>query len=140
MSVYSEKLAKLKKEFSDIKTRRGKKKFSDNQQAIYDFVQGSTNKAVLNIKGMTVELQKGDKYFGLEHILLKHYGIGSSGRIEGKHILYLDEMISRGLLWVLGSTNPNNIVYRKAKGIDAHLLILKPTQNGHYVVSFYKED
>ncbi len=62
MSLYSERLAHLKKELAQeiIKRRRKKKKFTHNQRVMIDFINGSTKEARFIIKEMSVILKKGD--------------------------------------------------------------------------------
>ena len=142
MSIYSERLAKLKKEISYIKSnlRKGRK-LKPNQQIVFDFVQGVTTKAVFHINGITVILKTGDEAKGLKHILLEHYCQGCRGEITAKDILNFSNIIEFGLkLSTYGVTNEALIVYQSFKGETRHKIVLKPEGDNNFVVTLYSID
>jgi len=68
MSLYSEKLAHLKKEIAceSLKRKKKKKKFTSNQKIMINFINGVTSEAIFNIlkkdsdKNLTVSFYKVD--------------------------------------------------------------------------------
>ena len=140
MSLYSEKLATLKKEFKQIKESQ-KKPLKPNQKIIYDFVNGVTKNAELDINGLTIILKKGDAYKGFMHILLKHYSTNCVGCITAKDILNMSIMIERGIkLNEVGVSNQNLVVYRHIKNGVNHNIVLKKETDNKLVVTMYSLD
>ena len=138
MSLYSERLATLKKDFKLMKDRKGKKPFTKHQQLVYNLVQGISKVAKLDIGNITIELKRGDENKGLEHILLRHFCSGCPGEIEAKDILNIADIIKRGIrLNKIGVSNSDLIVYQQFKGANRHKLVLKPIENGNFVITLY---
>ena len=136
MSIYSERLAKLKKEIIIIRNRLKKKKFKTHQQIMVDFVNGVTDVAKFEINELIVVLRKGDSKKGFIHILEKHYCNGCKGELTTMEILNIIDIIKRGVkLENEGNTNSNLIVY--FRNDTKHKLVLKPTCSEEYVVTMY---
>ena len=60
MSIYSERLAKLKKEIKAIESARKKKRWKANQKIIIDYINGVTKQAEFIINTQKVILKDGD--------------------------------------------------------------------------------
>jgi hypothetical protein len=139
LSVYSERLAKLKKDIVSIKDKQKKKPFKPNQIIMIDFINGVTKNAVMNIDGISIIINKGDEKKGFKHILLSHYCNGCPGELTARDILNIDMIIQKGIrLNEVGVTNSDLIVYRYLKGLNEFKVVLKPVDdNQNFVVTFY---
>jgi len=136
MSIYSERLARLKREIIIIRNRLKKKKFKTHQRIMIDFINGVTDVAKFELYGLIVVLRKGDAKKGFVHILEKHYCIGCQGELQTMEILNIMDIIKRGIrLENEGNTNSNLIVY--FRNDTKHKLVLKPTRSEEYVVTMY---
>ena len=143
MSLYSEKLAHLKKEIAleSIKRKKKKKKFTSNQQIMIAFINGVTNEAIFNILDKNVILKKGDSNKGFVHIIESHYGKGNRGEITMFDLLNFDLYLQRALkLSSVGVSNINLDVYQYIKGINNYKIVLKKYDEKNLVVTFYKVD
>ena len=143
MSLYSEKLAHLKKEIAceSLKRKKKKKKFTSNQKIMINFINGVTSEAIFNILNKSVILRKGDSNKGFVHIIENHYGKGSRGEINMLDLLNFDLYLQRALkLSSVGVSNPNLDVYQYIKGINNYKIILKKDSDKNLTVSFYKVD
>ncbi len=137
MSLYSERLAHLKKEISLIKAKKSKK-FKKNQQIMINFINGVTSKAIFEIKGTKITLFLGDERKGFRHILEKHFCKGCEGEIEAMDILNLSDVFERGLqLANQGVSNSNLEVFMSLKDQKEHRLVLKKINDGSLVVTLY---
>lgn len=142
-NLYNQRLAQLKKELStEIKKRKkNKKKFTDNQQIMINFINAVTNNAIFNINGTKIILRKGTSSGGFIHILEKHFCKNCPGEITLDDIINIDLIIQRGLkLNNIGVSNPNNIVLNYKRGNKEHNLILKEEKDNELVISFYSVD
>ena len=142
MSLYGERLAKLKRESSQIKAnlRKGRK-LKPNQQIAFDFVHGVTENALFSLGDITVTLKVGDEKKGFMHILLEHYCRGCKGEISTKDILNLSNIIEHGLkLSKHGVTNGALVVYQSFKGQSRHKIVLKPEGDNNFIVTLYSVD
>lgn len=142
MSLYTEQLAILKKNISVevLKRKKRKKKFTQNQLIMINFINGVTNKAEFSIKNMNIILKKGDNKKGFMHIL-KHYCIGCKGEITTDDILNFDLYLLRAVkLNEEGVTNNNLDVYKYIKRLSQYKIILKKESENNFVVSFYAVD
>ena len=140
MSLYSERLAHLKKEIAieRAKRKKRKKKFTQNQIIMIEFINGITKEAVFNIRNIKVVLRRGDAKKGFEHILLKHYCSGCPGEIGMLDILNFDLYLQRAIqLNQAGVSNTNLSVYQYIKGLQSYKIVLKESINGEFVVTFY---
>lgn len=141
MSLYSEKLAHLKKELAAEvhKRKNNKKKFTPNQIIMINFINGVTSKAVFNIKEMNIILYKGDSKKGFVHIIETHYGKGSKGEITIMDLLNFDLYFQRAIkLNEKGVSNQNLDVYKYIKGLNQYQIVLKKNSEIDFVVTFYK--
>ena len=140
MSIYSEKLSTLKKEFKQIKESQ-KKPLKPNQKIIFNFVNGVTKNAEFNLNGLIVVLKKGDVNKGFMHILLKHYSTNCIGCITAKDILNMSIMVERGIkLNQVGVSNKSLVVYRHIKNGVNHNIVLKKETDNKLVVTMYSLD
>ena len=140
MSLYSERLAHLKKEIAQerAKRKKRKKKFTPNQLIMINFIDGITKEAVFAIRGAKVILRKGDKNKGFVHILVKHYCSGYPGEIQMLDILNFDLYLQRAIpLNQAGVSNTDLAVYQYIKGLQSYKIVLKEFNNGEFVVTFY---
>lgn len=138
VSIYSEKLAHLKKEIAieAAKRRKKKKKFTANQTIIINFINGVTDEAKFLIKNMTVLLEKGDEKKGFMHILISHYNT-KNGNITMSDIINFDLYLERAIkLNEYGVSNQNLEVYQYINGTDQYKIVLKKKSN-NLVVTFY---
>ena len=138
MSIYSERLAILKKDIVAISNLKKKKRWKNNQKILINFINGETSNAKFIINGQNITLFVGDKNKGFIHILEKHYCSGCPGEITTMDILNITDIVQRGLKLVNeGVTNNSLIVYKKIKGTTNHKLVLKPINNGNLVITMY---
>ena len=138
MSLYSQRLAKLKTEIQEIKSRKSKKRFKKNQQIMINFINGVTSNAQFRIKNQIIMLYLGDSKKGFKHIIERHYCKNCDGEITAMDILNLTDIIERGLkLAKEGVTNDNLIVYQKIDRGKNHKIVLKPVSNGNFIVTMY---
>ena len=97
MSIYSERLAKLKKEIKAIESARKKKRWKPNQKIIIDYINGVTKQAEFIINTQKIILKDGDSNKGFIHIIERHYCRGCPGELDAIDIINLSEVISRGI-------------------------------------------
>jgi len=136
MSVYSERLAILKKDIAVIRKKLKKKKFKKDQQIIINFINGVTSFAEFEVNSRKIVLRVGDDKKGFRHILEKHYCKGCPGEINTMEILNIIDIIKRGIkLENTGVTNSNLVVYFRMD--TQHKLILKPTRDEEFVITMY---
>jgi len=140
MSLYANRLQRLRKELSEeIKHRKKrKKKFTNNQQIMIDFINGVTKKAIFIINSRKIILKRGNQKYGFQHILEKHYCLDCDGKITLRDILNIDLTILRGIvLNTEGVSNTNNIVFFYLKGAISYKLVMREEKNNEIVVSYY---
>lgn len=138
MSIYSERLAQLKREVVTIKQQQKKKPFKPNQIIMINFINGVTKKAIFIINEMKIILEVGDDKKGFQHILITHFCRGCPGEINVRDILNIDMIISKGFrLNEVGVTNNDLVVYQYMKGQAQYKLVLKPMINNSLVVTMY---
>ena len=136
MSLYSERLAHLKKELSIIQKQK-KKGFKKNQKIMLDFINGKTNTANFVVKEVNILLRKGNVAHGFMHILLKHYKVGD---LEAMDILNMAEVVERGIVLANeGVSKDDNIVYMFLKSRKDFRLILSPNKDNDLVISMYRK-
>lgn len=73
MSIYSERLARLKKDIVTISQRKKKKRWKPNQKIMIDFINSVTQKATFIIHDHTIVLELGDSKKGFKHILERQF-------------------------------------------------------------------
>lgn len=138
MSIYSERLARLKKDMAAIKKQQKKKPFKPNQLIMIDFINGVTKKAIFTINAMEIILEIGDENKGFKHILIKHYCNGCPGELNARDIINMDIIVLKGLrLNEVGVTNGDLVVYQYIKGQSQYKLVLKPMTKNSLVVTMY---
>jgi len=136
MSIYSERLAILKKDIKVIRGKLKKKKFKRHQQIIIDFINGVTSFAEFEVNSKKIILRVGDDKKGFRHILEKHYCSGCPGEITTMEILNIMDIIKKGIkLENRGVSNSDLIVYFRSD--TQHKLILKPMSNEDFVITMY---
>lgn len=137
MSLYSEKLAHLKKEIQSIEINRKKKRWKPNQKTMIDFINGVTRKAVFSVKDRTLVLKQGNQFFGFEKIVVKHYNQNDLSALD---IINIAEVFERGInLYEEGVSNKDNMVYSHIKDGKKRLLVTSENKIGEIVVSYYKK-
>jgi len=143
---YSEKMAQLKAEFSELdKKRRGKYKFRDYQQAVYDYVMGKRPIIQFEAKGEQYFL-KGfkDKHTGedkgFRHIIVKHYSDGCTGCITARDILNIANVAKLGRELTDAEINePGHKGFQHiANGVTLRL-IFKNDGNGNWIISLFQK-
>jgi hypothetical protein len=138
MSLYWERLTRLRSEITIIKQKR-KKKFKKDQQIMIDFINGVTEYALFDVGDVKIYLRRGDEKKGFEHILLRHYCAGCPGELSTMDILNMIDVVKRGIkLATVGVSNDHLIVYKQIKGMDQLKLVLKPIGENKLVVTLYR--
>lgn len=137
MSLYSERLARLKKEIKSMEINRKKRRWKPNQKIMIDFINGVTKTAIFNIKGKILILRKGHSKFGFEKIITKHY---NNNDLSALDIVNIAEVLERGILLnEEGISDENNIVYSHIKDNKKRLLVTNEKEDGEIVVSYYRK-
>jgi len=135
MHIYSERLARLRKEISLIASKR-KKKFKRNQKIMIDFINAVTSYAEFKVDSKKIFLRVGDDKKGFRHILEKHYCKGCKGEVTTKEILNIIDIVERGIkLNEVGNINSDLVVYQRTD--TQHKLVLKPIDEDAYIVTMY---
>ena len=138
MSIYSERLAKLKKEIKAIESARKKKRWKPNQKIIIDYINGVTKQAEFIINTQKIILKDGDSNKGFIHIIERHYCRGCPGELDAIDIINLSEVISRGIkLNDIGISNKKLNVYQLNKNGKILKVVLNPNSFGELVVTYY---
>lgn len=138
MSIYSERLAKLKKEIKAIESARKKKRWKPNQKIIIDYINGVTKQAEFIINTQKIILKDGDSNKGFIRIIERHYCIGCPGELDAIDIINLSEVISRGIkLNDIGISNKKLNVYQLNKNGKILKVVLNPNSFGELVVTYY---
>lgn len=136
MSLYSERLAHLKKEIAIIMSKKTKK-LNIHQKIMYKFIHGQTDKAIFTVNGQSITLFTGDKKKGFKHILERHY---KPNDLEAVDILNIIDVFKRGLkLNEFGVSNNDLEVYLSLKNQKEHRLVLKKVDDNSWVVTFYRK-
>ena len=138
MSVYSERLAKLKKEIKAIESARIKKRWKANQKIVIDYINGVTKQAEFIINTQKIILRDGDSKKGFIHIIERHYCKGCPGELDAMDIINISEVISRGIkLNNIGISNKNLSVFQLNKKGKILKVVLNPNVFGDFVVTYY---
>ena len=138
MSIYSERLAKLKKEIKAIESARKKKRWKPNQKIIIDYINGVTKKAEFIINTQKIILKDGDSNKGFIHIIERHYCQGCPGELEAIDIINISEVIERGIMLNnIGVSNKELKVFQLNKSGKVLKLVLNPNSHGDLVVTYY---
>ncbi len=137
MSLYSERLAHLKREIQSNQSNRKKKRWKPNQKIMIDFINGVTNKAVFQVKGKTLLLKQGNESFGFKKIIVKHY---NSNDLSALDIVNISEVFERGItLNEEGVSDNDNTVYNHTKDGKKRLLVTGKNELGEIVISYYRK-
>lgn len=148
-ALYQKRLADLKKELSEEKEKRKKtkKKFTQNQEIMIDFINNVTKNATFHINGVKIILRKGwgdgkgINGAGFQHILEKHYCKGCPGELTLSDILNMDLIAQKGIeLNIVGVSNPDNKVIKLKDSRFNHKLVLKQESENELVVTYYSLD
>ncbi|MDZ7817114.1 MAG: hypothetical protein U5K55_00235 [Aliarcobacter sp.] len=131
---YNEKLKLLQKEFIEINKTK-KWKFEDHQQAIFDFVIEKKKITEFKIKDYDIILNKGNKNFGFQHLILRHYGIGSDGEIKALDILKIGNVIKQDT--TIPAKGSKKIAFIQNKNGIKYTVILLKKPKGKMLFNFF---
>lgn len=138
MSLYSQRLAHLKRELVVIKQHQKKKPFKENQIIMMNFINGLSKKAIFTLNDQEIILEVGDAKKGFHHILITHYCSDCPGKLTARDIINMDRIITKGFrLHEVGVSNTHLVVYQYMKGDAQYKLVLKPRGNNSLVVTMY---
>lgn len=130
-------LKKLKNEIRVIEARKKKKRWKSYQKLMIDFIDGATNKAVLEENDKKIILFNGDDKKGFIHILLRHY---KKNDLEAMDIVNMFEIFLRGIrLENEGVSNRHFIVYMRLSNLKELRLVLNPIADECWVVTAYRK-
>ena len=137
ISLYSTKLAQLKKEFNDIQTklRQKKKSFNENQQKVFDFVTGRRELIQFSINEKQYFIKKGNEYKGFMHILLRHYGEECEGSLTAVNILNIATTIKMGSAYQ-SEKNDYVSISNEFNG-TRYIIVFSKDRDGHWIVTYY---
>jgi hypothetical protein len=135
--TYADKLAALEKELRETHKNliKKKKSFNENQQKVYNFVVGISHIIQFNINSKQYFINRGNKYKGFEHILLRHYGEGTEGRLTATNILNMATTITMGSAYA-SEKNDYISISNEFNG-QRFIIVLDRERNGHWVISYY---
>lgn len=136
MSIYSEKLARLKKEITIIESKKSTK-FKKHQKDMIKFIHSRIDQVEFTVNSKIVILEMGDDKKGFRHILQKHYAPNDLQTIDilNLPILFKDSM----RLNEKGVSNNELCVYRMIKNQKDLRLITYETKDNKLVVTSYKK-
>ncbi|PHO10320.1 hypothetical protein CPG37_04540 [Malaciobacter canalis] len=141
MSLYSERLAVLKKEISIISNkksgRKKSKKFKPHQKEMIKFIHSEITKVEFKVNDKVIILEKGDSKKGFRHILEKHY---KPNDLETMDILNLPIIFKEALkLNNEGVSNKALTTYINFKNQKKHKLVVNEITNNKLVVTAYRK-
>ncbi len=116
--TYNLLLSKLKKDIKDLNLQRHK--LNEHQKSMLDFIEGRKSSSQYILDGQVVQLTRGNKDFGFEHILINHYQEESNGKLTPREILSLWSTFEKG--------NPTTDFEQEQRDSNAYRLIkeIKP--------------
>lgn len=136
MSIYSEKLAKLKKEIATIESKKTTK-FKKHQKDMIKFIHGRIDKVEFEVNGKIIILEMGDEKKGFRHILEKHF---NPNDLETMDILNLPIIFKNALqLNQVGVSNNELSVYQMLKSQKNLRLVTNEIDINKLVVTSYKK-
>lgn len=136
MSIYSEKLAKLKKEIATIESKKTTK-FKKHQKDMIKFIHGRIDKVEFEVNGKIIILEMGDEKKGFRHILEKHF---NPNDLETMDILNLPIIFKNALqLNQVGVSNNELSVYQMLKSQRDLRLVTNEIDINKLVVTSYKK-
>lgn len=137
MSIYSEKLAKLKKEIATIESKKTTK-FKKHQKDMIKFIHGRIDKVEFEVNGKTIILEMGDDKKGFRHILERHY---NPNDLETMDVLNLPIIFKNAMqLNQTGVSNNVLSVYQMLKNQKDLRLVTDETKNDKLVVTSYRKN
>jgi|GEM_PF-4220083 len=131
---YKEKLKLLQKEFIEINKTK-KWKFENHQQAIFDFVMQKKSFTEFKVNDYDIIIKKGNKNFGFQHLILRHYGIGSDGEIKALDILKIGNVIKQDT--TIPAKGSKKIVFIQNKNGIKYTVILLKESKGKMIFNFF---
>lgn len=138
-SLYKIRLEKLQQDFKDIKNKfakKYKKSFTPEQTLVYNLVNGARENVQFSVRGLTVTLHKGNKEYGLKHILLRHFCEGCKGEVKAIDILNISNIIAKGEeLQEYEITNDGNMGFKQKKNKDIYKIILKKKASVYVILA-----
>ena len=142
MSLYSERLAKLKKEISIISNKKKhlkqSKRFKKHQKEMIEFIHSRIDSVEIHVNNKIIILEKGDSNKGFRHILEQHY---LQNDLETMDILNLPIMFKNAVkLAEKGVSNNYLSAYRRLEKQQEHRLITDENRNDKLVVSTYRKN
>ena len=136
MSLYSEKLAKLKREISIIESKKSTK-FKKYQKDMIKFIHSRIDRIEFKVNNKTIILEIGDEKKGFRHILEKHYSLND---LETMDILNLPIIFKNAIqLNQIGVSNNALSVYKMQKGQKDLRLVTDETNLDKLVVTSYRK-
>jgi len=136
LSIYSEKLAKLKKEIATIESKKTTK-FKKHQKDMIKFIHGRIDKVEFEVNGKIIILEMGDEKKGFRHILEKHF---NPNDLETMDILNLPIIFKNALqLNQVGVSNNELSVYQMLKSQKDLRLVTNEIDINKLVVTSYKK-
>lgn len=139
MSVYSDRIGKLKKEIKLITTK--KKKLNKNQKVMIKFINGINSNAIFEVNGKKIILSKGSKTRGFQHIIEKHYCKGCPGELSTMDILNIADVAIKGItLANEGVSTPDLKVKKLQKSQNDYRLVMKEIDTNNLVITYYTID
>lgn len=139
MSVYSDRIGKLKKEIKLITTK--KKKLNKNQKVMIKFINGINSNAIFEVNGKKIILSKGSKTRGFQHIIEKHYCKGCPGELSTMDILNIADVAIKGItLANEGVSTPDLKVKKLQKSQNDYRLVMKEIDTDNLVITYYTID
>ncbi|BAK73210.1 hypothetical protein [Arcobacter sp. L] len=137
MSIYSERLAKLKKEIAIIESKKNTN-FKKHQKEMIKFIHGRIDKVEFEVNSKTIILEMGDEKKGFRHILEKHF---NPNDLETMDILNLPIIFKNALqLSQIGISNNALSVYKMLKNQKDLRLVTDETKTDKLVVTSYRKN
>jgi phosphopentomutase len=90
---YQQLLNRLRKEISTLNLKRHK--LNTEQIEMLSFIEGKSRSAQFLIDTKVIQLTRGSRKEGLEHILLSHYCYGCNGVLTAREIMNIGRVIAR---------------------------------------------
>ena len=120
LSIYSENLAKIKKEIKIIESKKNTK-FKKYQQDMIEFINGKVDKVEFKVNDKIILLRMGDDNKGFRHILQKHY---NPNDLQTMDILNLPILFKNALkLNEVGVSNNELSTYKMLKNQKELILV-----------------
>lgn len=138
---FEKKLVALKNEISEfVKNERVKKRTLKNEQQImYDFILGKRDIAQFDLDGKQFFLNKGNKDFGLMHIICRHYGENIEGKLTFRDILNIYQTLrfGREITDVELNNEHNDGIIREINDEKSLKIFFRREKNGSFIITYY---